>query len=188
MPNYLVESHLVGQGISTTVDSEIAEYYLENFLNNDHTNPELDNEIEETLQQFDNRQLDAQSLKQLSEQFSTDFATLYFVYRIYQDPENRRAQRAFHSYLSLMRKGDSEVRIQTEERLRSYLFAFVPGYAYKRHTTTGADFARQRQIMNEAGFNTLLIETDEIGIVEIKVEGYNRGAELEAILREEERA
>jgi metal-sulfur cluster biosynthetic enzyme len=29
---------------------------------------------------------------------------------------------------------------------------------------------------------------DEIGIVEIKVEGYNRAAELEAILREEEKA
>jgi hypothetical protein len=28
---------------------------------------------------------------------------------------------------------------------------------------------------------------EEIGIVEIKVEGYNRAAELEAILREEEK-
>lgn len=52
------------------------------------------------------------------------------------------------------------------EGFTSYLIAFVPGYAYKRNPTTGADFARQRRVMNRAGFNTLLIETDEIGTVE----------------------
>ncbi len=38
--------------------------------------------------------------------------------------------------------------------------------AFDKDRTTGADFARQRAILRESGFRTVLIETDELGSVE----------------------
>jgi hypothetical protein len=47
-----------------------------------------------------------------------------------------------------------------------YLLVFVPGYAYTKDTTTGADFARQRRLLERAGAPAILIETEELGTVE----------------------
>ncbi|MFQ5995632.1 MAG: hypothetical protein ACE5K1_11125 [Acidiferrobacterales bacterium] len=43
---------------------------------------------------------------------------------------------------------------------------FVPGYAYEKDPTTGADFARQRRLLDHAGLQTVLIETDGLANVE----------------------
>lgn len=166
IPQFRVNGILAGQHVSTTVDSELSKYYLEHYLQNDHIYPEYDQEIEKALAVWNQAPLDRETLRKISEQFSPDFATLYFVSRIYQDPVNRRAQQAFYSHLaSIRKKGEEEIR-RIAKRFKSYLIAFVPGYGYKQNPATGADFARQRRIMNRAGFQTLLIETEEIGTVE----------------------
>ncbi len=50
--------------------------------------------------------------------------------------------------------------------LRDTRVVFVPGYAWKLDPTTGADFARQRQLLTQLGVGHTLIETDELGSVE----------------------
>ncbi len=166
LPEYGVEGSLAGQEIKTTVDSEAAKYYVEKYLRNDRTNPQLDRVIDSAREAWDKQPLDKDSLRSLSERFSPDFATLYFVNRLYQDSSSRTAQQVFRSYFAALRtKGPGEGS-PGDKKLRSYLIAFVPGYAYKKDLTTGADFARQRKIMEQAGIKTLLIQTDEVGSVE----------------------
>ncbi|HLO26218.1 MAG TPA: hypothetical protein VK187_08885, partial [Geobacteraceae bacterium] len=97
--------------------------------------------------------------------FSQDFATIYFVSRIYGEPCNRRAHQLFRNYQTTLRVGGTS-RAPPDLRSIRYLFAFVPGFAYRLEPAIGADFARQRRLMAAAGFKTLLIETDEVGTVE----------------------
>ncbi len=144
----------------------MARYYLEHYLHDDRINPEYDEKIDKALTVSDDVPLDRDSLKELTAQFSPDLATLYFVARIYQNPVNRRAQQAFHAHLAAIRAKGGEEIAQIAQRFESYLVAFVPGYGYKSDPETGADFALQRRIMTRAGFQTLLIETEEIGTVE----------------------
>jgi len=163
---YPVQGTLAGQAIATTIDSELSKYYLEHYLRNNRINPAYDQEIDRALVIWNQRPLDSDSLRELTQEFSPDLATLYFVSRVYQDPINRKAQDAFHAHVATLRaKGPKEV-FRIAKRFAPYLIAFVPGYAYKRDPTTGADFAQQRRLMTEAGFKNVLIETDELATVE----------------------
>jgi len=166
IPKVPVHSRLAGQEIRTTVDSEITRYYVEDHLTRTRSRPDVDALIEEALKRWESRPLDSESLRDLSRHFSTDFATLYFMSRLYADSGNRRAQQAFHGHLAALRSRSAVGGSPVPERLRLYLIAFVPGYAYKRDPATGADFARQRWLLNNAGVHTVLLETDELGTVE----------------------
>jgi hypothetical protein len=165
-PQYRVEGSVAGQKIKTTVDSAMVKYYLERYLNGDHADPQYDWMIDRALEAWNRKPLDRESLQRLSGQFSPDFAALYFVNRIYQNPHNRQAQQAFRSHLAAFRARGVETGFRIDKRLRSHLFAFIPGYAYRKTPATGADFARQRRTMEQAGLQTCLIETDETGTVE----------------------
>lgn len=166
IPKFQAHGRLADQPLSTTVDSEIAKYYLEHYLHNDRIRPEYDGKIGKALAVWDQAPLDRDTLQALTEQFSPDFATLYFVSRIYHDPVNHRAQQAFHEHLAAIKRDGEAGIYRIARRFDSYLIAFVPGYGYKEEPATGADFAQQRRIMNRVGFKTLLIETDEVGTVE----------------------
>jgi hypothetical protein len=157
---------LAGQAIATTVDSEISKYYLEHYLRNDRVNPAYNQEIDRALRIWNQRPLDSDNLGELTQEFSPDFATLYFVSRVYQDPRNRKAQDAFRAYVATLRAEGGKEVLRIAKRFAPYLIAFVPGYAYKKDPTTGADFAQQRRLMSAAGFKNVLIETDELATVD----------------------
>ena len=167
VPQHPAEGRLAwGQEIKTTVDSEIARYYLEKYLQGVRSKPEYDDPIKQAHETGDGKPLDSDNLQRLSERFSPDFAALYFVNRVNQYPSNRKAQQAFRAHLAALRTREGRAGSQSDKKFESYLMAFVPGYAYKRDPATGADFSRQRSIMGQAGFKTLLVETDEVGTVE----------------------
>jgi hypothetical protein len=155
---------LAGQTVATTVDSELAKYYLESYLPGRRIDPERDAVIDGALQEVRADPTDREAMERLTRRSSTDLATLYFIARLYEIPANRRAQDAFHAALRQLMSQASTPRIP--EHYRAYLLAFVPGYAYKRDPWTGADFARPRHVVAAHGFSTVLIETDEIGTVE----------------------
>ena len=166
VPAYQASGRLADQQVSTTVDSRISQYYLEHYLHDDHDRPEYDERINKALGVWNRAPLDRNTLKEMSEQFSPDFATLYFVSRIFQDPVNRWAQGAFRSHVATLRIRGEEEMSRVAKRFQSYLIAFVPGYGYKEDPATGADFGRQRRIMGRAGFRTVLLETEEVGTVD----------------------
>lgn len=157
---------LAGQSIHTTLDSQLAAYYLEHYLHGDRSNAAFDRQLDAGLGTPSADPSDQEALRSLSQRFSTDLATIYFVARLYDFPSNRRAQEAFRANLQRLKGAQGLALPLINDAYRSYLVAFVPGYAYKKDRTTGADFARQREIMTRLGWQTLLIETDELAGVE----------------------
>jgi hypothetical protein len=155
---------LAGQAVATTVDSEVAKYYLESYARGRRIDSGRDAVIDSALGEVRTDPTDREAMGRLTRRSSTDLATLYFVARLYEIPANRRAQDAFHAALQRLMSPASAPRIP--EEYRAYLLAFVPGYAYRRDPWTGADFARPRHVMAAHGFSTVLIETDELGTVE----------------------
>ena len=122
--------------------------------------------IESALDECHADPYDRESLECLARRVSPDFATLYFVARLYELPVNGGAQNAFLAKVAQLSAAPSGRVSASSDAVDSYVLAFVPGFAYKKDRTTGADFASQRAILNEHGFRTLLIETDELGSVE----------------------
>jgi hypothetical protein len=163
-PRVPVVGSLAGQAVATTVDSEVAKYYLESYARGWRIDSERDAVIDSALGEVRADPTDREAMGRVTRRSSTDLATLYFVARLYEIPANRRAQDAFHDALQRLMSQASAPRIP--EEYRAYLLAFVPGYAYRRDRWTGADFARPRHVMAAHGFSTVLIETDELGTVE----------------------
>lgn len=161
-----VAGSLAGQRIQTTLDSDLAAYYLERYLRGERSNPDFDEALNAGLGNPSVDPSDHEALRSLSQRFSTDLATIHFVARLHDSPSNRRAQEAFHAHLERLRGETEPSRQRASDAYRSYFVAFVPGYAYRKDRTTGADFARQREIMSRQGFQTTLVETDELGTVE----------------------
>lgn len=162
-PRFPASSSVADQPVQTTVDSAAARAYLENHLAHGSARQYRD-QITQALATADAQPLSGELLQRLTEDFSTDFATLYLIERLYRDERNRRLQQSFHAELARLR--DAGGFVQAPPAYRRYLMVFVPGYAYALDRTTGADFGRQRDLLERAGFDTVLIETDELANVE----------------------
>jgi hypothetical protein len=67
------------QSIETRVDSEVARYYLGNYLAGEHSDAALDERIDSVYQSANGALPDRFELKQLSDEFSVDFAALYLA-------------------------------------------------------------------------------------------------------------
>ena len=61
-----------GQTIETRVDSEVARYYLANYLAGNHSNPVLDARIDQAYQTINGNVPGRSELKQLGDEFSID--------------------------------------------------------------------------------------------------------------------
>ncbi|MBI4195033.1 MAG: hypothetical protein HY526_08145 [Betaproteobacteria bacterium] len=165
-PRIQARGQVAGQDVNTTVDAEIARYYLEECLTGPGVRACDDRFTREALERADALPLSNAVLHDLTRKFSTDFATLYFVERVHRERFNRRLQEAFRAELAFLRANASRQSLVLPKAYQEYLFVFVPGYAYRKDTTTGADFARQRRLLDRAGGRTVLIQTEELGTVE----------------------
>ena len=94
-----VAAMLGGQRVATSVDSEMAKYYLEQYLEGRRLRPDFDQAIANALEELRPEASDAEALRKLASRFSTDFAAIHFVARLYAAPVNRRAQDRFHAVL-----------------------------------------------------------------------------------------
>src|SRR4029453_3110213 len=84
-----------GQTIETRVDSEAARYYLASYLAGERSDAALDERIDHVYQSANGSLPDPKELKHLSDDFSVDFAALYFADQIARIPVNRRFRIAF---------------------------------------------------------------------------------------------
>lgn len=162
-PSLPAAGRVADQAVRVTVDSEAARQYLENYVQHGSAQSG-DGAIDAAMAAANAQPLSNTLLQTLTERFSADLATLYLVDRLYRDERNARFQRAFHEQLARIRAQGGAVALPSE--YRRYLMVFVPGYAYALDRTTGADLGRQRDLFERAGFDTVLIETDELGNVE----------------------
>jgi hypothetical protein len=152
-----------GQTIETRVDSEVARYYLGSYLAGNHSNPALDARIDSVYQSANSHLPDRSDLKHLSDEFSVDFAALYFADQLARLPVNRRFRSAFDDAYEYARKAFPEGQVKLPA---GYDVLVVPTYLYKRLFAAGADMAVPRAALQKAGLTCYFVETDDDGPVE----------------------
>jgi hypothetical protein len=151
------------QSIETRVDSEVARYYLGNYLAGEHYDASLDERIDRVYQSANGGLPDRYELKQLSDEFSVDFAALYLADQIARIPNNRRFRRAFDQAYEYARNAFPEGRVRLPA---DYEVLVVPTYLYKRFFSVGADMAVPRAALKKAGLTCHFVETQDDGAVE----------------------
>jgi hypothetical protein len=155
-----------GQIIETRVDSEVARYYLANYLAGNHSNPVLDARIDHVYQTLDGRVPGQSELKQLSEEFSSDFAALLFADQISRMPINGRFRSLFDEAYDYARKVLSEGRVKLPDAAAHYEALIVPSYLYNRVNFSGADLAAPREALQRVGLTCHFVETSDDGPIE----------------------
>jgi hypothetical protein len=161
-----VRGSVDGQTIETRVDSEVASYYLANYLAGKRSNPALDERIDRVYQSADGDLPDRDELKRLSDEFSVDFAALYLADRIDRNPVNRRFREAFDQTRDYIREAFREGHVRLPAAAADYELLFVHTDLYKRLTFTGADMAAPREALQKVGFACYFVETQDDGAVE----------------------
>jgi len=161
-----VRGSVGGQTIETRVDSEVARYYLGNYLAGNRMDALLDERIDRVYQSVNGNLPDRNDLKYLSDEFSVDFAALYLADQIARAPVSRRFRSVFDQAYDHTRKNLPEGRVILPSAAADYEIMFVPTYLYKRLTFTGADFAAPRAALKRVGFTCHFVETQDDGAVE----------------------
>jgi len=151
------------QGIDTRVDSEAARYYLGSYLAGQRTDAALDERIDRLYQSANGSLPDRYELKRLSDEFSVDFAALYFADQIAHIPVNRRFRRAFDETYEYTSEAFPDGRVSLP---KEYEVLVVPTYLYKRFFSVGADMAVPRAALKKAGLTCHFVETQDDGAVE----------------------
>lgn len=163
IPRYQAQSEFLDDTVSTTVDSEIARYYLENYLQGKRTHPSFDEKIDWLYQKQGPAQPSREELKEISRTFSVDFATLFLADRLWAIEENRTLHKTFNQFLK-EKKADPYT---PPPHYSSYIVLFVPGWDYVEHgPVTGADLAAPRKLVTELGIENHLVEISPHGSVE----------------------
>jgi hypothetical protein len=162
------KGYLAGEPISTTVDSGLAKYYLENSLSRTAVNSELEQRITDIEQRFKERPLDWLTLREISAETTPDFATLFFIRQSLSDGRNARLQKAYWQEVNRI---DATTRrtsraLAARSELRKYKLIFVPGFHYLSDQSSGADFYNQRQLFRQLGLYIELAATQEDGTIE----------------------
>ena len=153
-PKYPVEAEFLDDQMSTTVDSSVAQYYLNYYLQDKKNNPELDREIDLVYQNYPEKLPGRDDLAQISQQFSNDFAALFLADRLWQDQRNRSVQKAFHRQMALPR----EELFTPPVSVGDYLVLLVPGWNYVANGhITGSDFAAPRRLIDKLGIENHLV-------------------------------
>jgi hypothetical protein len=161
-PKYPVEAEFLDEPISTTVDSSIAQYYLNHYLQDKKNNPELDREIDLVYQNYPQKLPARDDLIQISRQFSNDFAALFLADRLWQDQRNRSVQKAFHRQMALPREELFVPPVSVDD----YLVLLVPGWNYVANGhVTGSDFAAPRRLIDRLGIENHLVLVPSNGSV-----------------------
>lgn len=167
---YAVRGSVDGQALQTRVDAKVARYYLENYLAGKRVDARLDERIDRVYQRANSKLPDSSELKQLSDDFSVDFAALYFADRIAQIPGNRR----FRSIFDQIYRATSQTLPQGSAQLpieaAKYEALVVPSYLYKRKLANGAALAASREALEKVGFACYFIDTQDDGAVESNAE------------------
>jgi hypothetical protein len=153
------------QTIETRVDSEVARYYLGNYLAGERRDAVLDERIDHVYQSANGSLPDRNQLKHLSDDFSVDFAALYFADQIAHVPVNRRFRRVFDEAYEYAGKALGQHRMKLSA-VAHYEVLIVPIYLYKRLFGSGADLAAPRAALQKVGFPCYFVETQDDGAVE----------------------
>ncbi|MBI3778865.1 MAG: hypothetical protein HY274_08145 [Gammaproteobacteria bacterium] len=162
-PRIPMTAIIAGQSIETTVDSELARYYGEHYWRGVHTRPEFDAILDRVHNTQTDRLATSDELAQITRETSADVATLYLAGQLLG--RNKTLQNRYNAIFQTLTRTRPETTglLPRDDR---FVVLFVPGWFYKSDTTTGADFARPREILGGYGIREHLIEIEENGTIE----------------------
>jgi hypothetical protein len=162
------QGEISGHRIDTTVDSEIARYYLEHYVPGRRIEPDLDRRIEAALARLP-KEPGREDFQELSEALSVDLATMRLIEIMSENSANASARSLFLRELTRIRNLQAGPGRRLEACIEGFdlpMVLFAPGWFYRSNPGTGADFARQRALLSRLGTDTRLIPTIENGTVE----------------------
>lgn len=152
---------LYDYALTTSVDDECARYYLENYLSGNVRDAALHQRIEKIHAQLRDDVPSREQLRAISTEFSVDFAALVFADQLLKQPGNAPLQK---QYLANLTKVQNGTIVYPKSDV---LIMFVPGYDYVANgPKTGADFARPRKLLEQAGYDIHFVTIDPLGSVE----------------------
>jgi hypothetical protein len=164
LPRLPAAGELHGQPVTTTVDSPLAKYYLEQYLAGQRQAPDWDARLDQLHNGHAPAQpLTAAQLSELSRQFSVDTAALFYAKSLMEDPRNRELQALFTQQLEQLQNGGAEDGLDID---RQYRIVFVPGWLYRSKPWTGANMAAPRALLDRFGIEHHFIELLDNGSVE----------------------
>lgn len=156
-----VRAEFHGYPIETTVDSETARYFLENYLTGNKSDSPLLQNIEVLEQTNPYTVPTRDELKKITAAFSVDMAALHFAHRLLSQPKNAELQRQYLVNLKQIRTGT--MRLPKKD----ILIMLVPGYDYVENgPVTAADLKKPREILEQSGYEVMFVDIDPIGSVE----------------------
>jgi len=160
IPEVPAKGEFFGQRVETSVDSEIARYYLESYSQGKYENRDLDEKISALYRTYAKSVPSREELKEISQAFSVDFAALFLADRLLNNECNKDLNQRFERYVKNEATVDAKVA-------SSYQVLFVPGWDYvKNGDTSGADFVKPRELATESGFENYLVPLPSTGSVE----------------------
>jgi hypothetical protein len=163
VPEYPVNSEFLGERVHTAVDSEIARYYLENYLQDIKVNTVFDQKIDLLYQNQGDSQLTREELKEIAAIFSVDFAAIFLADHLRSNKDNRHLQKTFSRFV----EGEEDKIYSYQSQHAVYMILFVPGWDYaETGHITGADFAKPRLLVTDLGIENHLVEIPPNGSVE----------------------
>lgn len=147
--------------IDAEVDSEVARYYLQEYLSGVRHKPALDSDIDSLLFVLRGTVPSRRTMKSIAERYSVDFAALVLTQSILEDSANNKAQQRYEVSM----QSDAERDIQ--QHGAGFTLLFVAGWDYvESGNETGADFAAPRKLLTTLGIDNRLIAIDPTGTVE----------------------
>jgi len=158
-PEFPAAGAFLGERVETTVDSEVARYYLETYLQGKNEDPGMHASIEAAYRRYDKPIPSREELATLSRELSVDFAALFLANRLLASECNRNLNRSFARHLAEKDAAGPDAS--------PYRLLFVPGWDYAdQGHLTGADFAQPRKLATRLGFENYLVELPPTGSVE----------------------
>lgn len=150
----------------SSIDAVFKRYYL--------ATPDL---FQSNFLHYNTRPLTNSLMSSIVNEYSIDIANLFFLSRTYSS--GGKNIKAFKRYRELISSLEDKKNINAMiEKVRPYHVIFIPGFGYKREKNTGADFSRQRALLDKYGISNELVITRELGLVEEnakRIEAYFRG-------------
>jgi hypothetical protein len=161
-----VHATVAGIEVKTLVDSAIASQLIND--NGQQLPKAVLTDLSKRLSCHSNDELpDAQTLRGITRDYSTDTATALLIQCLSNLPRIRQSQQLFLSELALRRKVDPDQAAFLAAKANDYLLLIVPGWGYQSNAAeTGSDLAMPRRIITALGFENHLVAVEDTGSVE----------------------
>lgn len=160
IPEIPAKGEYFGKRVETSVDSEVARYYLERYSQGKYGNRDLDEKISALYRKHEKSLPSREELEEISRRFSVDFAALFLADRLLNNECNKDLNQHFDHYVKKAATIDASVAA-------SYQILFVPGWDYvKNGHVSGANFAKPRELATQFGFENYLVPIPSTGSVE----------------------